>query len=64
MGLEAGGARTRDAVVVVPGIMGSALVEAESGETLWGFDQADSWVNAWTTERQVGADAVHTLHVG
>jgi pimeloyl-ACP methyl ester carboxylesterase len=40
---------TRDAVIVVPGIMGSTLVEAESGKTLWGFDQAGSWVSAWTT---------------
>ena len=27
----------------------STLVEADSGDTLWGLDQAGSWVSAWTT---------------
>ncbi|MEU8773550.1 hypothetical protein [Streptomyces sp. NPDC048606] len=32
--------RTRDACVVVPGIMGSVLEDAETGEPLWGVDLA------------------------
>lgn len=44
-----GGAVSRDAVVVLPGIMGSSLVEAESGDVLWGLDDAGWLINAWTT---------------
>jgi hypothetical protein len=30
--------RTNDVVVLVPGIMGSRLVDAATGETVWGAD--------------------------
>jgi hypothetical protein len=38
-----------DAVVLIPGIMGSALVEASSGRTLWGLDEAGWYVSAWAS---------------
>jgi pimeloyl-ACP methyl ester carboxylesterase len=44
-----GGAVSRDAVIVIPGIMGSALVEVESGDTLWGLDEPGWLLNAWTS---------------
>ncbi len=40
---------THDAVIIIPGIMGSTLVDAESRETLWGLNKAGWWVSAWTT---------------
>lgn len=40
---------TRDAVLVIPGIMGSELVDAGSGETLWGLADAGWYCRAWTT---------------
>jgi hypothetical protein len=40
---------TRDAVIVIPGIMGSTLVDTDSGDTLWGLNKAGWWVGAWTT---------------
>jgi pimeloyl-ACP methyl ester carboxylesterase len=43
------GAATRDAVVVIPGIMGSKLVEVESNDALWGLDKAGWFLSAWTT---------------
>jgi hypothetical protein len=39
---------THDAVVVVPGIMGSELVDAD-GRTLWGLRDLRWYVTAWTT---------------
>lgn len=41
--------RTSDAVLVVPGIMGSELVEVESGRVIWGLSNPQWYVNAWTT---------------
>jgi hypothetical protein len=41
--------RSRDAVVVVPGIMGSELVDAESGDVLWGLSKPSWYVSAWTS---------------
>ena len=41
--------RSRDAVVVVPGIMGSELVEAGSGRVLWGLADPRWYVSAWTS---------------
>lgn len=38
----------RDAVVVVPGIMGTELVETATGSLLWGFDDPRWYVSAWT----------------
>ena len=49
MAVEVGKPLTRDAVIVIPGIMGSTLVDTESGETLWGLNKAGWWVHAWTT---------------
>jgi pimeloyl-ACP methyl ester carboxylesterase len=43
------GAVTRDAVVVIPGIMGSKLIEAESRDALWGLDDTGWFLSAWTT---------------
>ena len=43
------GAVSRDAVIVIPGIMGSSLVDVESRDVLWGLDDARWWVSAWTT---------------
>ena len=40
---------SRDAVVVVPGIMGSELVEVESGRVLWGLADPRWYVSAWTS---------------
>jgi pimeloyl-ACP methyl ester carboxylesterase len=39
----------QDAVLVVPGIMGSELIEAGSGRTLWGAADLGWYVRAWTT---------------
>jgi lecithin:cholesterol acyltransferase len=41
--------RSRDAVVVVPGIMGSELEDAESGRVLWGLSNPGWYVSAWTS---------------
>ncbi|MEV5934580.1 esterase/lipase family protein [Streptomyces sp. NPDC093250] len=38
---------THDAVVIVPGIMGSALKETATGRLLWGL-QGTAWLKAWT----------------
>ncbi|MFB8273788.1 esterase/lipase family protein [Streptomyces sp. NPDC055955] len=40
---------SRDAVMVLPGIMGSELVDAESGRVLWGLGDARWYARAWTT---------------
>ncbi|PRX21948.1 lipase family alpha/beta hydrolase [Actinoplanes italicus] len=42
-------ARTHDVVVLVPGIMGSELLDAESGATLWGLRDLHWYVRAWST---------------
>jgi hypothetical protein len=38
-----------DAVIVLPGIMGSELVDAASGTPLWGLADPGWYVKAWTT---------------
>ena len=48
----------RDAVVVLPGIMGSELVEADTGKVLWGLDDPGWYVRAWTTGSSLDALAV------
>ncbi len=40
---------SQDAVVIIPGLMGSALAEAETGRVLWGFTDLSWYVRAWTT---------------
>src|SRR5271163_1437216 len=38
----------RDAVIVIPGIMGSELVDAETGDVLWGLSPR-SYLRFWTS---------------
>lgn len=42
-------------MLVVPGIMGSELVEQTSGETLWGLRDPRWYVSAWTSGRSLQA---------
>ncbi|GAA1615951.1 hypothetical protein GCM10009679_20350 [Saccharothrix algeriensis] len=44
-----------DAVVVVPGIMGSELVDAEHGRQLWGLSEPGWYVRAWTRPASLDA---------
>ena len=55
MRIEAARLSTRDAIVIIPGIMGSELVEAVTGRTLWGLSDAAWYLNAWTTGRPLRA---------
>jgi hypothetical protein len=41
--------RCHDAVVIVPGIMGSELRDAATGRVLWGISDWKWYVRAWTT---------------
>jgi pimeloyl-ACP methyl ester carboxylesterase len=50
---EVVGLCTRDAIVVVPGIMGSELVDMATGRTLWGLNDARWYLNAWTSGRSL-----------
>ena len=45
--------RSGDAVLVVPGIMGSELVDTTTGSLLWGFSGAGWYVDAWTSGRSL-----------
>jgi hypothetical protein len=38
---------TIDAVVVIPGIMGSVLRDVRTNELLWGFDKPSLYIDAW-----------------
>jgi hypothetical protein len=40
---------TRDAVIVLPGIMGTELVESATGRVLWGLADPRWYAGAWTT---------------
>lgn len=40
---------THDAVVIIPGLMGSALADAATGRMLWGFTDLSWYVRAWAT---------------
>lgn len=42
-----------DAIVIVPGIMGSELVDSDSGEQLWGLSDPRWYVSAWTSGRSL-----------
>ncbi|WP_306316940.1 MULTISPECIES: triacylglycerol lipase [unclassified Streptomyces] len=55
MGPTATSDASRDAVMVLPGIMGSELVDAESGRTLWGLGDARWYARAWTTGASLAA---------
>jgi pimeloyl-ACP methyl ester carboxylesterase len=48
----------RDAVVVLPGIMGNELVEADSRTVLWGLADPTWYAKAWTTGSSLKALAV------
>src|SRR5712691_7249259 len=45
----------RDAVVVVPGIMGSELIDETSGRLLWGLADPRWYVSAWTSGASLDA---------
>ncbi|HET8660180.1 MAG TPA: hypothetical protein VFM55_14420 [Micromonosporaceae bacterium] len=47
-----------DAVIVLPGIMGSELVDAATGEVLWGVSDPSWYVSAWTSGRALRRLAV------
>ncbi|MEO3743874.1 hypothetical protein [Plantactinospora sp. B5E13] len=46
---------SRDAVIVVPGIMGSELVDADTGRVLWGLTDPRWYVSAWASGRGLAA---------
>ncbi|MEV6194134.1 hypothetical protein AB0M19_17250 [Streptomyces sp. NPDC051920] len=48
---------THDAVVVVPGIMGSALRDTTTGRSVWGL-RDPRWLGAWLRD-----DGMHPLHL-
>ncbi|MFE5330052.1 esterase/lipase family protein [Embleya sp. NPDC056575] len=52
------GAMMNDAVIVLPGTMGSELVEVSTGRTLWGPADASWYAGAWTTGGALDALAV------
>jgi pimeloyl-ACP methyl ester carboxylesterase len=52
------GAVSGDAVIVIPGIMGSSLVDVETRDVLWGLNDASWWVSAWMTGRALRRLAV------
>ncbi|MER5224561.1 esterase/lipase family protein [Streptomyces flaveus] len=43
------GPQTGDAVILIPGIMGSELVDITTGRTLWGLSDPRWYVSAWTS---------------
>ena len=47
-----------DAVIVIPGIMGSELVETTTGRTLWGLADTGWYAQAWMSGKSLGALAV------
>ena len=47
---------SQDAVVVVPGIMGSALRDTTTGRPLWGL-RPDWYARTWAGRETPGADA-------
>ena len=53
--------RTGDAVILIPGIMGSELVEAESGRVLWGLASPRWYVSVWTSRSS--SAALELLHL-
>ncbi|MFJ3892069.1 hypothetical protein [Streptomyces sp. NPDC090083] len=48
---DARAGKIRDAILVVPGIMGSELVDTQSGALLWGLRDPRWYLSAWTTGR-------------
>src|SRR5690348_10037311 len=43
----------RDAVILIPGIMGSELADTETGDVLWGLSPR-SYLRLWTSEYGLG----------
>lgn len=58
MGHVASAPRCGDAVLIVPGIMGSELVEVDSGRQLWGLRDPHWYVRAWRS-----SDGLSPLHL-
>lgn len=57
--MAANGAHTtQDAIIVIPGIMGSELVDLEADRQIWGLSDPRWYVSAWTSGRSMGALAV------
>ncbi|MFJ9729548.1 esterase/lipase family protein [Streptomyces sp. NPDC101209] len=52
--------KCRDAVIVVPGIMGSELVDTATGAVLWGVADPRWYVSAWTFGDSLKKLAVHS----
>lgn len=40
--------KSHDAVIIVPGIMGSALIDTRSGRQIWGLDDPRWYLQTWT----------------
>jgi Lecithin:cholesterol acyltransferase len=55
MGRIHGLPRSRDAVVIVPGVMGSELSDSQTKQQLWGLRNPRWYVSAWTTGRSLEA---------
>jgi hypothetical protein len=53
-----GRATGHDAVIVIPGIMGSELVETETGRTLWGLADTGWYAQAWMSGKSLATLAV------
>lgn len=62
------GHQCRDAVIVLPGMLGSELVASASGAVLWGWSDPREYVRLWTSGDRLAAltttDAERTGHGG
>jgi Lecithin:cholesterol acyltransferase len=54
---------THDAIVVIPGIMGSELVDVEKNRQIWGLSDPSWYVSAWTTGRSLSDLAVSQAEI-
>jgi lecithin:cholesterol acyltransferase len=55
LGEAVAGRVSRDAVIVLPGIMGSELIDSRTGRVLWGLSDTRWYVQAWTSGRSLDA---------
>lgn len=46
---------TQDAIVVIPGVMGSELLDVETGKQIWGLSDPRWYISAWTSGRSLDA---------
>ncbi|MEU6366725.1 hypothetical protein ABZ876_13590 [Streptomyces sp. NPDC046931] len=53
--MATGRPQTGDAVILVPGIMGSELVDTTTGRTLWGLSDPRWYVSAWPSGTSLSA---------